>query len=174
MGEKQLRGVGETLAQHTATMEQVAEEFARNGWSVEVMPSRSRLTLTVGTTPVVIRDERRQDGRRLCVEYEERGGPAGPFRVGASTMWIHLLPTGAAAFPGWWMRREVEWRREFRSTRDGRYGDSGSRSILVPVLSCLMRPEEPFHMAYGDPVNAAVPAFEATVSFLSEPNGGPR
>lgn len=161
--QSELRGPSETVRQHADATVEVQRAMEGRGWSVTVMPEASPLTMRVGTTSVVLRDERRQSGERLCVEYEQNGRPAGVFKSGESVIWIHLVSQGAAAFPGWWMRDEVTWRREYRSTWDARVGDSGGRAVLVPILSLLMRPGAPFRMAYGEPCVAAAEAFESVV-----------
>lgn len=167
-----LRGIQETATQHADSVTETARAFKLRGWSVDVLPNSSHLTMRIGTTNVCLRDERRQTGDRICVEYEERGRPAGPFRSGESTIWIHLLRNGAAASPGWWLRDEVTWRREYRSTWDAKVGDSGGRAVLLPVLAMLMRTGEPFHMAYGNPFESAPIAFESVIPFKARGKAG--
>lgn len=122
-----------TVPVHREAVEELARAFELAGWAVERMPAQASLSLRVGRTPVIVRNERAKTTGRICVEFEERGKPAGVRRYPREAIVIHLLPDSVVAARAWWLREQVDWRLGYRSSMVRSVGDNGGRAVIIPV-----------------------------------------
>lgn len=148
-----------TLEQHSTAVESLSREFNKLGFDTDVMPASSPMSMKIGASALVLRDERAQNGLRICVEFKQGDRPAGPMKWPDSWVVVHLLTNGAVAAPCWWLREQVEWRLGYRSSWVQRVGDAGGMAVMIPVASLALSMQESVAVVSGPPIRSAVDAF---------------
>jgi hypothetical protein len=154
-----MKELSATLQQHADAVESLSREFNKLGLDTNVMPASSPMTMKIGASALVLRDERAQNGLRICVEFKQGDQPAGVMKWPSSWVVVHLLSNGAVAAPCWWIREQVEWRLCYRSSWVQRVGDAGGMAVMIPVASLALSMQDSVAVVSGPPIRSAVDAF---------------